>query len=65
VKRLGITQESDPVKVEAIVDAMVPPAERGLLSLRLILHGRRTCIARRPKCDQCVLADYCPSVGSG
>ena len=65
VKRLGITQESDPVKVEAIVDAMVPAAERGLLSLRLILHGRRVCIARKPRCGDCVLADFCPSAGTG
>ncbi len=65
VKRLGITQETDPVKVEAVVDAMVPAAERGLLSLRLILHGRRICVARRPRCDACLLADYCPSAGTG
>ena len=65
VKRLGITQESDPVKVEAVVDAMIPPAERGLFSLRLILHGRRTCVARKPRCADCVLADFCPSAGTG
>jgi endonuclease-3 len=63
VRRLGITQEKDPVKVEAIVDAMVPAAERGVLSLRLILHGRRICFARRPRCGDCLLADYCPSAG--
>jgi endonuclease III len=63
VGRLGITAETDPVKVEREVDAMVPPAERGLLSLRLILHGRRVCIARRPRCGECVLADFCPSAG--
>lgn len=65
VKRLGITQESDPVKVEMLVNEMVPPAERGALSLRLILHGRRTCVARRPRCHECLLADYCPSAGTG
>jgi endonuclease-3 len=58
---LGITEETDPVKVERVVDAMVPPAERGLFSLRLILHGRRVCIARRPRCGECVLNDFCPS----
>jgi endonuclease-3 len=63
VKRLGITQEDDPVKVERIVDPMVPAAQRGLLSLRLILHGRRVCAARTPRCDACVLADFCPSAG--
>jgi endonuclease-3 len=65
VKRLGITQESDPVKVEMVVDGLVPAAERGLFSLRLILHGRRTCVARRPRCGECPLADFCPSVGTG
>jgi endonuclease-3 len=65
VRRLGITEETDPVKVEAAVDAMVPAAERGLLSLRLILHGRRVCVARKPRCHECVLADFCPSAGTG
>lgn len=60
---LGITTETDPVKVELVLNGMTPPAERGLFSLRLILHGRRTCIARRPICSQCALADFCPSVG--
>ena len=38
-----------------------PPEERGALSLRLILHGRRVCLARKPRCGECVLADICPS----
>jgi endonuclease-3 len=63
VGRLGISAQTDPVKVEREVDAMVPAAQRGLLSLRLILHGRRVCIARRPRCGECVLADFCPSAG--
>ena len=63
VKRLDITQETDPVKVERVVDAMVPAAERGRLSLRVILHGRRVCFARKPRCGECILADFCPSRG--
>jgi endonuclease-3 len=63
VKRLDITQETDPVKVERVVDAMVPAAERGPLSLRVILHGRRVCFARKPLCGACVLSDFCPSAG--
>jgi endonuclease-3 len=59
--RLGLTTQSDPVKIEADLDALVPAKERGLLSLRLILHGRRVCEARRPRCEACVLADLCPS----
>lgn len=61
VRRLRLTAETDPVKVERDLDALVEPGERGALSLRLILHGRRVCIARRPRCDQCVLVDICPS----
>ncbi len=60
-RRLGLTTETDPVKVEAALDPMVPAKERGLLSLRLILHGRAVCVARTPRCGECVLADFCPS----
>ncbi len=60
-KRLGLTDLDDPVKVEHVLNAMVPPAERGLFSLRLILHGRRVCSARKPRCGECVLQDFCPS----
>ena len=59
--RLGLTTEVDPVKVEHALDPMVPAGERGMFSLRLILHGRETCRARVPRCDRCVLADFCPS----
>jgi endonuclease-3 len=61
VRRLGLTTEDDPVKVEMELNGLVPPAERGRLSLRLILHGRRVCQARKPRCEACVLADFCPS----
>ncbi len=60
-KRLKLTSETDPVKVELDLDGLVPPGERGALSLRLILHGRRVCIARKPRCAECVLVDICPS----
>jgi endonuclease-3 len=58
---LGLTTETDPVKVEMDLNPMVPAHERGQFSLRLILHGRRVCIARRPRCEDCVLNDFCPS----
>lgn len=58
---LALTEETDPVKVELALNPMVPPAERGAFSLRMILHGRRVCIARRPKCDECILNDFCPA----
>ena len=64
-RRLGLTHETDPVKVELALNPMVPAAERGAFSLRIILHGRRVCAARKPACDRCVLADFCPSAGVG
>jgi endonuclease-3 len=60
-RRLKLTTEDDPVKVELDLNALVPPEERGAFSLRMILHGRRVCAARTPKCDACLLADICPS----
>ncbi len=60
-RRLGLTAAEDPVKVEGDLDALVPARERGALSLRLILHGRAVCLARRPRCADCLLADFCPS----
>lgn len=63
-RRLGLSDQQDPVKVEADLDGLVPPEERGALSLRLILHGRRVCTARKPRCDACVLAEVCPSAGT-
>jgi endonuclease-3 len=59
--RLKLTNEDDPVKIEHDLGAIVPPDEWGNLSLRLIEHGRRVCHARKPRCDQCVLAGICPS----
>jgi endonuclease-3 len=58
---LGLVATRDPVKIEHQVCAMVPKEEWTGLSLRLILHGRRVCIARRPRCEECVLNDFCPS----
>ncbi|MBU6200660.1 MAG: endonuclease III [Acidobacteria bacterium] len=60
-RRLGLTVNEDPVKVEYDLNALVPPAEWGRFSLRLILHGRRICDARKPNCAECELADICPS----
>ncbi len=60
-RRLGLTAEEDPLKVEHELNAIVAPPDRGGLSLRLILHGRRVCEARRPRCGECALVDLCPS----
>ena len=60
-RRLGRTNEEDPVKVELTLNPMVPQNERGEFSLRVILHGRQVCFARSPNCDECVLNDFCPA----
>jgi endonuclease III len=60
-RRLGLTTETDAVKAELALNPMVPAQERGVFSLRLILHGRAVCVARKPRCGDCVLADFCPS----
>ena len=60
-RRLGLTKLEDPVKVEYELNAMLPPQEWGQFSLRLILHGRRVCDARKPKCEDCLLEKLCPS----
>lgn len=60
---LGLTEETDPVKIEADVCRLLPAAEWGSFGLRIILHGRRVCVARRPRCADCALNDFCPSAG--
>lgn len=59
--RLGLTNETDPVKVERALMALFPRERWTLLSHLLIWHGRRICIARKPRCGECPLADVCPS----
>ena len=60
-RRLGLTIEEDPVKVETVLGGSLAPAAWGDFSLRLILHGRRVCFAKKPQCDACLLEDMCPS----
>ncbi|MHB1508608.1 MAG: endonuclease III domain-containing protein [Acidimicrobiales bacterium] len=64
-KLLGLTRHTDPVKVEADLCALVPEQDWGALSLRLIQHGRRVCVARRARCGACILAALCPSAQLG
>jgi endonuclease-3 len=58
---LGLSTEQDPVKIEQDLMKLFPQADWGLLSHLLIFHGRQVCIARRPRCGECVLARLCPS----
>jgi endonuclease III len=58
---LGLSRETDPVKIEEQLMRLYPKEDWGILSHLLIFHGRQTCIARRPRCGECVLARLCPS----
>jgi len=59
--RLGLSKEQDPVKIEQDLMRLFPQEDWGLLSHLLIFHGRQVCIARRPRCPECILARLCPS----
>ena len=59
-RRLGLSREKDPAKVEADLRALYPPREWSGISMRFILFGREVCVARRPRCADCPLVDRCP-----
>ncbi len=61
--RLGLTTEVDPVRIERDLTALVPAKEWTMLGHRLIFHGRRVCLARKPRCEHCGLARDCPKIG--
>jgi endonuclease-3 len=58
---LGLSRNTDAVKIEEELMRLYPREDWGILSHLLIFHGRQICIARRPKCGECVLAQLCPS----
>jgi endonuclease III len=60
-QRLGLTKEEDPVKIERDLIKIVPRADWARFPHLLIWHGRRVCIARAPRCEDCVINDLCPS----
>jgi endonuclease-3 len=60
-QRLGLTRQEDPVKIERDLQRLVPREYWGLFPHLLIWHGRRVCIARAPRCEDCVVNDLCPS----
>ncbi len=62
-QRLGLTHETDAVKIEADLMALLPKREWIQYSHRMIHHGRQVCLARRPKCGACSLGDVCPRIG--
>jgi endonuclease-3 len=62
-RRLGFTRETDPVRVELDLNALVPKGRRTLAAHLLIWHGRRICVARKPRCDECPVEPLCPKIG--
>ncbi|APB34597.1 Endonuclease III/Nth [Gloeomargarita lithophora Alchichica-D10] len=60
-RRLGLTEHSDPVRIERDLIELLPQPDWENWSIRLIYHGRETCIARSPRCGECFLGDLCPS----
>ncbi|HEY3205562.1 MAG TPA: endonuclease III [Gaiellaceae bacterium] len=60
-QRLGLTREEDPVKIERDLQRLVPREHWGLFPHLLIWHGRRVCLARAPRCEDCAINDLCPS----
>ncbi|HLW71859.1 MAG TPA: endonuclease III [Candidatus Binataceae bacterium] len=64
-KRLGLTTHSDPDKIELDLQKLLPPSDWTPFSMRLILHGRRVCYARAPRCESCTLRPDCPRIGVG
>jgi len=64
-RRLGFTEETDPVKAEHAVGALFPKKDWTMLSHHLIWHGRRVCHARNPACGACPVAKWCPAYGEG
>ncbi|HEY9475089.1 MAG TPA: endonuclease III [Mycobacteriales bacterium] len=65
VRRWQWTDQTDPVKVEAVAAELIPRSEWTMLSHRVIFHGRRVCHSRRPACGACAIARLCPSFGTG
>jgi endonuclease-3 len=62
-RRLGLTREADPVKIELDLNALVPKGRRTLGAHLLIFHGRRICTARKPLCGECPVDPLCPKIG--
>jgi endonuclease-3 len=60
-QRLGLTKHQDPAKIEQDLMKLLPQPDWENWSIRLIYHGRAVCMARRPNCQACLLADLCPA----
>jgi endonuclease-3 len=64
-RRMNLTRQTDPVKIERDLNAIVPKGRRTMAAHELIFHGRQVCVARKPRCGDCPVADLCPKIGVG
>lgn len=62
-RRMGLTENEDPVKVESDLMELIPKDEWTMFGHRMIFHGRQICQSRKPKCDECILNRVCPKIG--
>ena len=62
-RRLGFTRQTDPVRIEDDLSALVPKGRRTMAAHQLIFHGRQICVARRPRCEICPVNPLCPRIG--
>ncbi len=62
-RRMGLTQHTDPDKIERDLMELIPQEEWIAFGHRMIYHGRQVCLARNPRCDQCALNSFCPKIG--
>lgn len=62
-RRLGFTRQTDPVKIEQDLNTLVRKGRRTMAAHQLIFHGRRICVARRPRCEICAVNPLCPKIG--
>ncbi len=61
--RMGFTRRTDPAKIEIDMQKILPAGDWTMFSMRLIIHGRQVCSARKPRCEVCALAADCPKIG--
>ena len=64
-RRMNLTRNTDPVKIERDLSALVPKGRRTMAAHELIFHGRQICVARKPRCGDCPVEDLCPKIGVG
>jgi endonuclease-3 len=62
-RRMGLSRHGDPNKIERDLQKLIDADQWSAFSMRLILHGRNVCLARRPRCEQCMLFAHCPRIG--